>query len=354
MSIENENTTDPNGVPVETADTEDNLDDFSNDFFSEDKEEVADAPAKDTQENDEEDNALAPEDADDEETSEEAEDSEEDAVDEQGESDEGKAPKKKNRFQERIDELNGKFRQEEREKNALAERLTVLEARLAQNEQATKPAEKEPAKTVEAPATGPKPNDVGENGEAKYPLGEYDPKYITDLAEHRFELRLQEMEKSRQQEDQQRKAEAEFAATQQAWNAKVAPAQERYPDYVEKTQALSDRIGDNLDPQYSAYLADSVMQMDNGPDVLYYLSNNPDEAMEIINSGALKATMKLGAISERLTSSFNTQKEQKKPKVSNAPEPPTSLNKGSSTVKSAVRPDTDDLKDFEKSFFVKD
>ena len=88
------------------------------------------------------------------------------------------------------------------------------------------------------------------------------------------------------------------------------------------------------------------MSMDHGPDVLYYLAENVDEAKEIFESGPQKATIALGRIESRYIQSEST----KRPRVSKAPSPPPT-NKGSAGGSKTVRPDTDDLDSFEKTFF---
>ena len=107
-----------------------------------------------------------------------------------------------------------------------------------------------------------------------------------------------------------------------------------------------------LDKQYGDFLAQAIMSMDNGPDVLYYLAENKDEAKRIVESGATKAVISLG----RLEARFDTSEETKptpRQKVTKAPTPPQHLNKGSAAVKQAVTPDTDDLDAFEAEFFKK-
>lgn len=351
MSIEDTNYTESDNtddLPADSLVTSgEELDAFEQEFHTGEPPEPSAPTNEDTQENDGEDNAPAPEDADDEDSS---EDLEEGSANNEAEPDE--KPKKKNRFQERIDELNGKYREEQRQRLAVEQRLAELERLAAQNNEPK--TEDTPKETPKAEASGPRANELKEDGTPKYPLGEYDPQYIVDLADFRFEQRMNELETKKQEEEQAKAQEEAVREAQAAWEAKVTPAQERYPDYVEKTQALSERIGDleSRDPAYSAYLADAVTQLDNGPDVLYYLSNNPDEALEIINSGPIKSVARLGAISAQLGQSLNTQKTPA-PKVSNAPEPPPVVNKGASAVAPDIRPDTDNLDQFEKILFKK-
>lgn len=246
---------------------------------------------------------------------------------------------KKNRFQERIDELTGKAREAERERDALIARLEKLE-------QTSKP-----APVIEAAEnTGPTPDDTNEDGTDKYPLGEFDPNYIRDLTRHTLQTEKEAMQREEAQKAQQTEMEAQRAALQTSWEEKLVPAQERYPDFREKGEELINSLN-GLEPAYAEYLTATLMSMEYGPDVLYYLSNNPDEAHQIVNSGATKATIALGRLESKFAAS--EEEKQRRPKVSQAPIPPTHLNKGSAVVKIEVPDDTDDLDAFADKFFDK-
>ena len=91
--------------------------------------------------------------------------------------------------------------------------------------------------------------------------------------------------------------------------------------------------------------------MDHGPDVLYYLSNNVDEARKIVESGPQKATLSLGYLNGKFAD-VESEKRKARPKASNAPPPPPK-NKGSSRAFAEVPDDTDDLDAFSKKLFSK-
>jgi hypothetical protein len=344
MSIEQ----DTNATPVE-----DNLDDFSADFFGQKQAEPEPASSEDDAGDDTtETDAQEVEDTETDTLADEDDSEEEDEGDEGGEEDSSESdaeakpePKKKNRFQERIDELVGKEKAAERRAEELEAKLAELAAKLPQDE--PKPAPKQ----VEADDTEPKPNDENEDGTAKYPLGEFDPNFIRALTKHTISyereqaLVQQKQELARQAEDKQK------AELQSKWQEKLTPAQERYPDFVEKGQQLTDTFS-GINEAYGEYLSATLMSMDYGPDVLYYLANNPDEASKIVNSGPNMATVALGRLEAKFADADET-KQKARPKVSNAPAPPGRVNKGSSVSRPSVKPDTDDLDAFETSFFKK-
>lgn len=351
----NENT------PVESV--TDDLDAFSSEFFGqkeeqqeqasskEDKvvEQNSDALEEDTHskaedgddpddEADEDDDTLADEgdDEDDE------DDGDNEEVDEKPDSEKLESKPKKNRFQERIDELTNARREAERKAAALEERLAKLE-------QNTNP-EPTPNK-VETEDQGPSPDDKNEDGSDKYPLGEFDASYIRDLTKHTLEQERKAIKVREAQEAEQRNLDQQRAELQTSWENKLGPAKERYPDFQEKGQQLLSTF-ESIDRGYGEYLEATIMGMDHGPDVLYYLSNNVDEAKAIVSAGAVKATIALGKLEAKFA--FAEEEKQKaRPKVSKAPTPPPHVNKGSAAAKVEIDDDTDDLDAFANKFFNK-
>ena len=246
--------------------------------------------------------------------------------------------KPKSRSEKRIEELNAKFRQEQREKQELLTRLEALE-------KAQKNVEPKP--TPAPQNTGPVPDAVNEDGTEKYPLGEFDPGYIRDLTRFTIAQERETAKAEAAQEAERNKVTEAQAALAQDWNAKLPAALEKYEDFTEKGQELVESFAD-IPEEYGSYLTETLMSMEFGTDVLYYLATHPDEAQDIVDSGARLATIKLG----RLESKFAKSGEAEQRRVSNAPPPPPA-NKGSAPARVAVADDTDDLAAFEKKFFKK-
>jgi hypothetical protein len=90
------------------------------------------------------------------------------------------------------------------------------------------------------------------------------------------------------------------------------------------------------------------MQLDNGPQIMDYLSQNIGEAQRIVASGPVAATLAIGKLDAMFTKPPVEKKSNKK--VSDAPAPPTERARGSNG-QFTVPPDTDDLDAFEKIFF---
>jgi len=252
---------------------------------------------------------------------------------------------KKSSYQDRINELTAARREAERREADLQKRLDEIISRLPDNKKTTD----EPVAKQDASA--PDPNAVNADGSEKYPLGEFDPNYVADLTRHHFNKQMAEFEAKQAEVEKQRAVETARTALQSEWNEKIAPAQERYPDFAEKGAQLIDSFSD-LDPNYSNYLADTIMGLDNGPDVLYYLSTNPTEAVAIVNSGATKATLALGRIDAQMGVRRDAEKTtESRPKVTKAPAPPPVMNKGASAANIDIPDDTDDLEAFASKLF---
>lgn len=275
---------------------------------------------------------------------------ENDETEEEDEGDEPEPEPKKNRktAKERIQELVAERRAEEQARLAVEQRLAELEARLAQ---VKSPKEESPAQQTEEGPQAPDPDAVDEQGELIYPMGEFDPRYVADLT--RFQFR-QELEASRAEEARQaaeRQAQENQERLLETWEVKMIEAEVGLPDLREKISVLDSEFR-SLEPKYGAYLAETIMNMDNGPEILYYLAENVDEAQKIVASGPVGAAVALGRIDGLMAKAEREDKEKRnKKRVSAAPEPPvTSRGTASARIASA---DTDDLAAFEKEFFQK-
>lgn len=333
---------------VDTDDT--NLDDFSAEFFGQTKAEPE--PTNSESDNEEEDSTDAPPEADQDTQDASDEDdttdeSEEDTTESDEEEEEAPAPKpKKNSAQERIAELNAKWREEQRARD---QERREFEARIAALEGKTpKDGPTPTAQTEATEVSPPKPTDVNEDGTEKYPLGEFDPNFITDLADFRVEQRFAERERLEQEKAAQAKQQEAMGQLEASWNEQIGTAKERYPDYDEKISNLQPVFSD-VDGQYGDYLSSTLMSMEKGADILYYLADHPDEARAIVDSGPQRATVALGRLEARFLEGETSAPARK---ASKAPPPPPT-NKGASSARGTIPPDTDDLDAFSDMFFKK-
>lgn len=325
------------------VDTGDDLDLFSADFFGQNEAVTEPASSEDTEDADaKEVNAPTEDTHGDGDDSPEIDADEEDSDPEDDKEPVPESPKKKNRFQERIDEVVGKQRETERQ----------LTAALAAIEEFKQNKQTEPTPQVAAVNTGPDVNDVNEDGTDKYPLGEFDPGYIRDLTRHALHEERAALKQQDEAEAVQRQQDAQRAELQSNWMEKLGPAKERYPDLEAKGAPFLEHIGSQIDAAYGEYLTTVLMGIEHGPDVLNYLVNNPDLADNIVKSGYTKATLALGAINAKFEDA-EREKQSARPRVSKAPTPPPHVNKGSAPAAAEVPDDTDDLDAFERKLFKK-
>lgn len=245
-----------------------------------------------------------------------------------------KTEPKKNRVQDRINQLL------ERERIA-NERAEAAERKLQERDSSKEPT-RESKPVVD---DGPAPDDTLADGTDKYPLGEFDPNYIRDMARHTIDKEWTLRKEQEAQQTAQRQEQEVRNQLQTKWVEKVETVQNTHEDFVEKTLELEETF-EGLDPQYSDYLVQTIKSLDYGPEVLYYFANNLEEAQKFVRMGPNAATLALG----EYNAMFKGQ-SRKETKVSKAP-PPPQVNKGA-TMRTVVAGDTDDLDAFSTSFFKK-
>jgi len=304
-----------------------------------------------------EDDSLANEqelDAEDDENEDDSEaesDDDDDQSDDDEDDEKEEAPKpKKQTVQERINEITAARREAEREADMLKGRLAELEKRISEREKA--PEDKtEGVKLDEGQSSNePTPSDLNEDGSEKYPLGEFDPKFVKDLTKFQYEELKTQDRLEREREQAKTELEQAELALRTEWTGRVEEAVTRYPDFEESVTNLEDTFKD-ADPALSQYLANTIMQSEHGTEILYYLSQNVDEAKEIVGSGATKATLALGRLEATLANK-NKPSETPARKVTKAGAPPVKRSRGANG-NYGISDDTDDLEAFEQKFFKK-
>ena len=247
-------------------------------------------------------------------------------------------PKGKKTAQDRIDELTKARREAEREADKWK---AIAEERERSQGKKEEPEAKET--TPETKAEVPNPSDKD-----KYPLGDLDPQYQADMLDYKLEQRISQLNSERETQEKQRAEQARAAGLQAEWEGKLEAAQESYGDFRETVQSLESAFA-GVDPQHGQFIAETVMGMEKGTDVLYHLAKNPETVRALIDSSPVNAALALG----RLEATFATDEAPKAMvRKTKAPTPPASVNKGNAP-RLSVKPDTDDLDAFEDVFFNK-
>jgi hypothetical protein len=336
---------------TEIVDIADNQDAFEDEFYQRtpEEDEVDNEPVDEDVDEDveddnpeEDDNPLDP-------------DEDEDDEDEHEEDDDRpRAKTRKNTVQERINELTADKHEARRMAEAAIAREEAIrkefEALKASVEKGKAPESKELRDRL--PDGAPSPDAKDDEGEPLYPLGEFDPQYITDLTKFTIERETKAANERAAQEAQAR----EFAKVQQeiadTWIERVNEVEKEIPELRDEMKTLTETFH-NIEPAYGEYLASTIMISEVGPEIMHYLSQNIGEAQSIVASGPAAATLALGRLEARLMkSSTSAEKEKSNKKVSSAPPPPENLTRGKGS-RFSVAPDTDNQDAFEEMFFQK-
>lgn len=273
----------------------------------------------------------------------EAEESNEAESEDESEAEEDILKPKKNRktAQERISELTAARHEAERREQDTLHRLRELESRLNRQD-----APVEPVTPVVESAAGPNPSALKPDGSLVYPLGEFDPLYIRDLTKFTVEQENKVYFAKIEQENESRRAAEAQAQLQNQWEGKLTEVEKDYSDLRETIKTLEPELKD-IDPNLGTYLAQTIMGMDVGPQILYYLANHKDEVQTIIASGPVGATLALGRLEARIQGAV--KKAATPARATRAPDPaPTPRGTG---PRMTTKADTDDLDAFEKMFY---
>lgn len=229
------------------------------------------------------------------------------ATTENNDSAEGKKPRKGG-FQRKI--------QREAEARELAER-----ERDYWREQALKTASQAPEKKAEiAPDNPPKLED----------FESYDD-YVVARAEYAAEKKLLAREAEKEQKQRHESLRAEKTRLSQEYNQRVEKALEKYPDFRE--------VIEDSEAPFNEAMRDAVMESEYGPDIAYYLAQNPKKAEAMLKMGVTALNREIGRLEVMLqkqrevAQSTEEQEELPSRKVTKAPAPISPVKSGSSGSK---------------------
>jgi hypothetical protein len=199
-------------------------------------------------------------------------------------------PRKKGGFQRRIDKLNARYSEKERE----------VDYWKRQAMQVASESKKEPV----APASKP----VSAEGKPNADNFDTHSAYVEALTDWKTEQKLNERD--------QKAAQASFKTEQ----AKVFEKyQERKLAFAEKNPDFDEVIDDVSDIQVSAAISDILLTSENGPEIAYNMAQNREEFARICKLRPLDAARAIGKIEATLSSKPSETKETKK--ITGAPEP---------------------------------
>jgi hypothetical protein len=204
---------------------------------------------------------------------------------EEPEQEQGSEPEKhgKSGYQKRIDKLTREKYETRQALEKLQEEVEALKS--------GKPKEEVKQPDVETKSDDrPKPEDLDDKGNPKYATYE---DFVEALTDWKTDKNLQK----RQQEAERTKAEqAETAKLEAMWNAhqeRLKEAYERYDDFEEMAERVSKTPID-------AAISNAIIELENGPDVLYHLAKNPKLVTSLSKMSDTRAVAEIGRISAML------------------------------------------------------
>jgi hypothetical protein len=182
-----------------------------------------------------------------------------------------------------------------RDKYEAQARTKMLEERLAQLEQ-RQPA---PAAAARAPDGAPTIDQFNNFDE-----------YVTAKADFIAKRTIEQTMGERDQRQAMERQATSQAKLDVEWNKRIEKATALLPDFEE---VVSTSEAPMTDPMKAA-----IKESDLGPQLAYYLANNPDEAVAIADMTPLRAVSALGRLEERLS-----KPAEKKTTSAPAPIPPS-------------------------------
>jgi len=139
-------------------------------------------------------------------------------------------------------------------------------------------------------------------------------KYAEDLT--KWTVKQENLEREKQQKEAQAKADAEKIA--KTWK-------ERQDNFIKTTPDYGDVLESAKTIEVSNEVRDAILESDVGPQLLYHLAQNPDEAERLKGmtvGGALRA---LGRLEVKFEKPAPKSEAKPEAEISRAPEPPSTI-----------------------------
>lgn len=191
-------------------------------------------------------------------------------------------------------------------------------------------------KTARTPS--PDPTDT-----AKYPLGHLDDRYIEDKLEWLADQKATKQADTVLQRQQENERNAAINAHQETLLNLVDDLSTKGSELFEDFQESVVEAGMRGDYDLGQPTFEACVEADNGPQILYDLSQDPKEARRVAK---LTPYGQLKFVQERDAEIGTGKKGRTKPK---AGEPPKNLPRGANS-KTQINPATNNLDDFEKAW----
>lgn len=255
----------------------------------------------------------------------------EDEAGEDEDEDEEKAPKKRQTPSERIRELNKRLRNSERLRLADADRIAALE-------KTGLPKGQGGGNSSDDIGKAPDPTDA-----AKYPLGHLDDRYIEDKLEWLATKKAAERADAALHRQQENESNAAAEAQQRELLGKVDDLATRGSEIFDDYQETVIDTGLRGDWRLEQTTFEAAVEAENGPQILYELSQDKKEATRVAGLSPLN---QLKFVQER---DAEIGKGKQPRRIPRAGEPPQTRTQGANS-RTRINPATDNLEDFEKAW----
>lgn len=254
-------------------------------------------------------------------------------VNDEAEEDAGEDPKPKKTAEDRIRELNAKYRQEQRDRAA---DRAGFQARLDAIEAGKKPLTADDDSGNEGDErVAPDPKDL-----AKYPLGALDDAFIQDTIDFKAEAAAVRMVDSllqrQEQSEEQKRAEALLTDLRSKADDVATAGEKLHDDYQEVVL----EAGLRGDYDLTQITFEAAAEAEHGAQILYDLASDPAEATRVASLSPLK---QLQFVSEREAELAKANP----PKKPGAKPPPDKTPKGGSR-RQTISAATTNFAEFEK------
>ena len=135
--------------------------------------------------------------------------------------------------------------------------------------------------------------------------------YLEALADWKAEEKAQRLRDELKAESEKTRAKTEADRRMEAFRAAESKVRATVQDYDEAIQ-------DAQDTPMTQVMFDVILESEVGPNILYYLAKNPDEAERIAHLSPARQAAEIGKLEDKLAQQL---KDPQKPKASNAPPP---------------------------------
>ena len=246
-------------------------------------------------------------------------------ADEHSDEESGEKPKRPGGFQKRIAKLSSK--------------LTSAQAETEYWRQQALARQQETAKSEQATSEKPRPR------EQDYDLTTTEgwSKYTEDVADWKTDQKFAQVEKQRQEREQQAKSQSEQERLNHAWTEKLSAAKAKHADFDEAVEDLA--IPVTRDVQVA------MQESDFGAEILYYFAQHPEEAEQVGKLTGRAADRAIGRV-ETLIAAEEIDAEETvqapPPPQTKAPPPPTPVRKAAGSGTPNIHDPKLPYKDFVK------